>query len=387
MDGKTSSPEPIQTAGPSSSSMFSCLGGCSAVAIVAMFVLTRGLLQAPPPRSPLILWFLGVMWPAALALIGVMAYRLWAEWRRGPSTLLLDAAPVRVGGWITGQVSAPPQIHGGEIRLHVECIKTWEGNEAQSLLWRATLVLDGTRLDREDDRVLIPFAVQIVDTAPPTTPGEKNWVDWLVRVEAKVPGDEYAAKFPLQVLPADPSVPVTAATPRAMPEITPEQLARRLAMETVGHTTFIRLPLPMVVTTLLILFLLIAVAVAAPGLPWSAALDEAEGGRLGAAALSGGLALLMLLSLMSTTRRIEIRPESVRLVRGLFGLGFHSTIPARDVVAVEGTHTRDLRTVAAYGVRLHLKQGPPRETAIRLPDPVKARALVHVLEALLIQRA
>jgi hypothetical protein len=386
MDGKASSPEPIQNAGPSSSSTFSCLGGCSAVAIVAMFVLTRGFLQAPPPRSPLMLWFLGVLWPAALALIGVVAYRLWAEWRRGPSTLFLDAAPVRVGGWIAGQVSAPQQIRG-EIRLHVECIKTWEGNETQSLLWRATVVLDGTRLDREHDRVLIPFAVQIVDTAPPTTPGEKNWVDWIVRVEASVPGDDYAAKFPVQVLPADPSLPVTTAPPRAMPEIPPERLAMRLAMETIGHATFIRLPLPTVVTALLILFVLIAIAVAAPGMPWSAALDEQEGGRLGAVALSGGLALLMLLSLMSTTRRIEIRPESVRLVRGLFGVGFHSTIPARDVVAVEGTHTHDLRTVASYGVRLHLREGPPRGTAIRLPDPVLARALVHVLETLLIQRA
>ena len=313
------------------------------MAIVAMFALTRGFLQAPPPNSPLMLWFLGVMWPAAVALMGLMAYRLWGEWRRGPSTLFLDAAPVRVGGWITGQVSAPQQIQRAEIRLHVECIKTWQGNETRWLEWRATVVLDGTRLDREDDRVLIPFAVRIVDTAPPTTPGEKNWVDWLVRVEARIPAGDYAAEFPVQVLPADPSVPVATAPPRAMPEIPPERLAMRLAMETVGHTTFIRLPLPRPITVLFVLFLLMTVAVAAPGMPWTAALDDVEGGRLGAAALSGGLALLMLLSLMSTTRRIEIRPESVRLVRGPFGLGFHSTIPTRDVVAIEGTQTGNLR--------------------------------------------
>jgi hypothetical protein len=170
---------------------------------------------------------------------------------------------------------------------------------------------------------LAGLAIRILETAPATTPGDRQWVDWLVRVEARIPGVDYAEEFRIRVLPADPSVPVAAAPPRAMPELPPERLAERLAtaVETVGDATVLRLPFPVPSTAFLILFALVTVAIAAPGMPWTAALDEQDA-RLGAAAVSGGLAVVMLLVLMLTTRRIEIRRESVRLVRGLFGLGF-----------------------------------------------------------------
>jgi hypothetical protein len=69
--------------------------------------------------------------------------------------------------------------------------------------------------------VLIPFALRIFDTGRHTRPGKISWVNWNLRVEARAPVVSYAAEFPLQVLPADRSVPVAAVAPRAMPEFHP----------------------------------------------------------------------------------------------------------------------------------------------------------------------
>jgi hypothetical protein len=295
-----------------------------------------------------------------------------ASWRAlgfGRSTLYLDDPVVRLGGWFSGQVSAPPLIDGVEIRLRVECIysdRTFDGS-TDTVEWCGTAVLDGKRLTRKDGRVLIPFALRIFDTGRHTRPGKDSWVNWNFRVEARPPRASYAAEFPLQVLPADPSVPVAAVAPRAMPEIPSKQLAQRLTVETVGDTKIIHLPLRVLRTTLLILFLLATVAFAALGW-WDAA------------SVSFGLAVLVQLVLMLTTHRIEVRGESVRLMRGLFGKGFHATIPATDVVAVEEAYESNVKSGTWYGAALRRRDEKALPLVLCFRDPALAKALVHLLE-------
>jgi hypothetical protein len=108
--------------------------------------------------------------------------------------------------------------------------------------------------------------------------------------------------------------------------------------------------------------------------------------ELTAAAVSGGLAAVTLLVLMLSTRRIEVGREGVRLVRGLFGFGFHTAIAAGDVVAVEETSTPDPQATTYYRVGLRTRQGTLHATAMRLRDPVAARALARTLEGLLLPR-
>jgi hypothetical protein len=353
-------------------------------------VAARALLAVPGPPDPVLPWFLGVMGLAPLFLLGKAAYHARRTLRHGRSTLWLDA-PVHVGGWISGQVSAPSRLQGAEIRLHVRCIETsrgvGRGSVQQLVQWGSTAVLDGGALAGDHGQVLIPFAVRIPDTPPPTTLGDEQRVNWLVGVEASLAGVDYSEEFPVVVLPADPSVPVAAAPPRSMPVLPAERIAGRLgAVDVQGDALVIRLPFPVVSATLLALFTLATFAIAAPGMPWTRALDEQDA-RLGAAATSGALAIATLLVVMLSTRRIEIRRGGVRLVRGLFGFGFHTAIAAGDVVAVEETSTPDPQATTFYRVGLRTRQGTLHATAMRLRDPVEAKALARALEGLLLPRA
>jgi hypothetical protein len=387
MQARPSTPEPIHPPNPWAGIVLLAGFGGLFSAFVAMGALA--LLAAPGPADPVLPWFLGVMGLAPLVLVGKAAHHAWRTLRHGRSTLLLDA-PVRVGGWISGQVRARTRLQEAEIRLHVRCIKTsrgiGRGSVQQLVQWSATVVIDGAGLDRSNGQVLVPFAVRIPDTPPPTAPGDESRVDWEVGVEASLAGVDYTEEFAVVVLPADPTVPVASTPPRAMPVLPPEQITDRLGavVEAEGDAMVIRLPFPVASATLLSVFSLATIAIVALGIPGTNALDDRDA-RLTAAAVSGGLAAVTLLVLMLSTRRIEVRRKGVRLVRGLFGFGFHTAIPAGDVVAVEETSTPDPQATTYYRVGLRTRQGTLHATAMRLRDPVAAKALARTLEGLLLK--
>jgi hypothetical protein len=381
-------PEPIETRRPWSGILF--LGIFGAFAVAMMSIATRVMLPQRTPADPVLPWFLGFMWLGALAPVFFTIYYAWKALRHGRSTLYLDAPP-GIGSWISGQVSAPARIQGKEVFLHVECIKTSRGVDRGSLQklvqWRASVVIDGSALERKEGRVLIPFAVRLAGTAPPTTPGDDAWVDWLVRVEAELSGIDYEEEFPVPVLATDASVPVPDSAPRAMPELPRERLAERLAStRTVGGVSIIGLPFPRTSVTILSVLAIVAMSAAAPGMPWTSMLDE-QGARLGLVLVCGGLAALMLLVVMMTPRRVEIGTATIRLVRGIVGLGFHSTIATGDVIAVEQISPTDPQAVQLYGVQLRMRSGAVHNAAIRLRDPALAQGLVHALESRLPPRA
>ena len=378
----TEPPAPIETRRPWSGILI--MGIFGAFAVVMMTIATRVLLPQQPAADPVMPWFLGMMWLGALVPVGFTIYHAWKALRHGRSTLHLDA-PTRIGGWISGQISAPARVHGREIFLHVECIKTSRGVDRGSfqklVQWRASVVMDGSALERKEGRVLIPFAVRLDGAAPPTTPGDDHWVDWLVRVEADLPGIDYEEEFEVTVVATDRAVPVPDRAPRAMPELPRERLAERLgSARTVGGVSIISLPFPRTSLTILSVLAVVAIAAAAPAMPWTSMLDERDL-RLGLVVVCGGLAALMLLVVMMTPRRVEVGPATIRLVRGILGLGLHSTIATSDVIAVEQISPTDPQAVQLYGVQLRMRSGAVHNAAIRLRDPALAQAVVHALES------
>ncbi|MBK9967901.1 MAG: hypothetical protein IPP07_24705 [Holophagales bacterium] len=122
-----------------------------------------------------------------------------------------------------------------------------------------------------------------------------------------------------------------------------------------------------------------------PGLPWGLPLDPDV--HLAIGVVSGGVAAVFLFILLSTARAVEVRPESVRIPRGILGLGFHTSADTRDVEEVleNPFHTPEANPTY-FGVALRLKNGAPYNTATRMRDPASARALANLLSSVLPRR-
>jgi len=257
--------------------------------------------------------------------------------RKGRAKLHLDAAPVRLGSWLSGLVEVPERLHGSDIRLYVECIRTSyrPGWFEQKYRWHSIALLDGSRLETRADRAFLPVAVLLPLDAPPTSHDEreKARVEWRLRVQALRPGARFPATleetFERAVEPPDATAPAAGPPPRTVPELTPEDVARRLRakVERAGDAVVIRFPFPAGAATT-------AVAVAAA---------------------SGGLSAVMLLVLLMSLRTLEVGPETVRMTRGLFGLGFHRSLPARDVAeVVENPFLLPTASPRFYGAALRM---------------------------------
>ncbi len=320
----------------------------------------------------------------------------------GGAALHLDAAPLQPGDWLSGVVEVPERFHGTDIRLYVECVHTSSrlssgtgSGMRGSFRWYTIGLLDGERLERQVGKLLVPIAVQLPADAPPTSHDtlNKQRVDWILRVQAIRPGARYKLlsewEFDVAVEPPGAAAPPASATPpRSMPVLTPEEVARRLdaTVEQGGGALLIRFPFPAgAATTTLVaaaVFVANALACIVPGLPWGLPLDPDA--HLAIGVVSGGAAAVFLLLLLSTARAVEVRPESVRIPRGILGLGFHTGVATRDVEAVlENPFLEPWANPRYYGVALRLKNGAPYNTATRMRDPASARALANLLSSVL----
>lgn len=316
----------------------------------------------------------------------------------GRAALRLDAAPLHPGDWLSGVVELPERFHGTDIRLYVECVHRFEFNDLRSFRWYGIELLDGARLERLAGKLLIPIAVRIPADAPPTSDDRRNRqrVDWVLRVQAIRPGASYGLlferEFQVAVEPPDEAAPPAPATPpRSMPLLTPEEVATRLdaKVSTVGDTLLIRFPFPAGAATTAFVavaaFALNGLAYVVPGLPWGLPLDPDVHVAIGA--VSGGVAADSLFLLLSTARAVEVRPERVRIPRGILGLGFHTSVATSEVEEVleNPFHTPEADPTY-YGVALRLKNGAPYNTATRMRDPASARALASLLSSVLPRR-
>ena len=268
----------------------------------------------------------------------------------------------------------------------------------KSFRWYAIHLLDGMRLERQAGKVFIPVGVRLSADAPPTSDDKRKRqrVDWILRVQAIRPGANYKllfeTEFEVVVEPADAAAPPAPETPpRSMPLLIPEDVAKRLdaTVEQAGDALLIRFPFPTgAATTTFIaatVFVANALAYVVPGLPWDRPLHSDA--HLAIGVVSGLVGAVFLLMLLSTARAVEVRPESVRIPRGILGIGFHTGVATRDVEAVlENPFLQPWANPKYYGVALRLKNGAPYNTATRMRDPASARALANLLSSVLSRR-
>jgi hypothetical protein len=337
--------------------------------------------------------FIAVFWLAGLFLGSMAVHAILRARRFGTSTLVIDVTPVPLGGWISGVVRAPLAIQGADVELDVTCVRTIRratGSSSGSStstwnLWRTTRVLDGTRLERQHDRIAIPFAVQIPAdgeaTRDPRAPGPD--IAWYVGVKAAMPGVDYLDRFAVPVIaPEAGAAPVPGTAPRAMPELAGDRLASRMPGRLEHQPDADVLVFPLKASWVVTVLGLAALAVGGPvfrdapqlaRIPWDV--------LKWVAIVSGVLAALSFVGLLLETRRIEVAPESVRIRRGVLGLGFHRTIPRAQIASVdEETSQAD---PPSYSVTIRLRDGTSYWATLAISEPDRAAALATRLRQIL----
>jgi hypothetical protein len=348
---------------------------------------------------------LGVFWLAGLFLISMTVHSILHALKYPRCSLVMDAVPARLDGWVSGVVRVPLSVQEGEIDLSVNAIKTMRSGRSGSrtwTLWSEATLIDGARCERRGDHLAIPFAVRL----PPNTPEPEGVVanllqgsnslvgpevTWWVSVNASVPGVDYNDRFEIPVGDVDPAAPAPPAQPpRAVPVLAGEKLAGRLHGHVEhGHDadSFIFPNRPLWIAWVVVPALITAVCMvdAALRVIHGKTPDDPNAGGLlpfmsfeGAvftALAMGGLAALSLLGNMFDTRRIDVTHSEVRVRRGLMGIGFHRTIPRGQVTAVEAKASGLQQPT--YEVKLLLHGGGEQavSTGLRALDQAEALAV------------
>jgi hypothetical protein len=350
-----------------------------------------------------VLIFIAVFWLAGLFLAGMAVNAILHARRFGRSTLVLDATPARLGGWLSGVVRAPLAVQDAELQVTVECVKTTHHRSSSSgsstsrwTLWRTTKLLDGTRCPRQAQHVEIPFAVLLPSNAEATREQSDNLLssvfgssevdlvgedtDWYVAVTGQLRGVDYADRFAVPVAPAE-GAPASARPPREMPELSGEALAQRLPGQLEHRSDADVFVFPVKPSWLVwtALFAGVALLPLLPGLPL---LQKVPPGVIMWGAIIGGvLTALSVVGVMLDTRRIEVAPDAVRVRRGLLGVGFHRTIRRADIAAVEEEASRS--DPPTYSVNIKTRDGRSYWAAMALPQPDQAAALATRLRDVL----
>jgi hypothetical protein len=346
--------------------------------------------------------FLAVFWAAGLSLVAMVVRAILHTRRFGSSWLAFDAPPARLGGWLSGVVRAPLALQGTEAYLQVSCIETVPSSGRSSssstfVRWQTTKVLDGTRFEVQGDRVEIPFAVRLPTNEEAAAEQGKalssllreravdladDRMDWYVGVKARLPGVDYADRFPVPVAPAAAAANVAPlVAPRVMPELTGEQLAQRLParLEYQSDVDVFMFPVqPSWIVWIVVLSALAATPFFADA-PLRAGVPP--GVLKWGAIVCGALAVVSVISLMLHPRSIEVRWDAVHIRRGILGLGFHRTIPRSQIVKVEEESSRSEPTT--YSVKIRLRNGRSHWAALALSEPDQAAALAARLRQIL----
>jgi hypothetical protein len=338
-----------------------------------------------------------VFWAAGIFLTALAVRLIRQALKFGSSTVALDLAPIPLGGWASGVVRAPLAVLGTEVQLDVECVRSRGGRQdrTRTTLWRETRMLDGTRFAPGPGYVEVPFAVRLpaaLESAGALGGGTVSLfggnvtvdlageIDWYLRTSAKLPGVDWQESFTLPVA-AGPSVATAdSRPPREMPLLEGERLASRLpgTLETGPDADVLHFPLKLS-------FVLWPVTFAAAALLLPLARPQLAGlpdeAFFWARVVAAGLALLSLVGLLFDPRRIEVRPDAVRIRRGLMGVGVHRTLAREEVAAVdESTSTSN---PPVYLVKIRLRGGRSYDVAPNIYKPDQAAALAARLRAIL----
>lgn len=348
--------------------------------------------------------FLAIFWTAGVFLAGMAVKAVLHAGRFGRSTLALDAVPARLGGWLSGVIRAPHAVQGADVQVSLECVRTirsrssGDSSTSTSVVWRQTRLLDGTRCLRSASAIEIPFAFRLPTSEEAAREANQNVISeifavreidlvgedigWHVAVGARLPGVDYGDRFKVPVAAPGPGAAVPAFPPREMPELAGERLAQHMPARLdyrLDADVFVFPMKPSWVFWPLAFMAVAAAGALAPHIPALSALPERP--VFWTALVSGILGVLSVVGLLLDTRRIEIRPQDVRIRRGAFGVGIHRTIPRTEIAEVEEETSKS--DPPSYLVNIRLRNGKRYWAMPPSSEPDRAAALAARLRQIL----
>lgn len=343
----------------------------------------EGRLQAEPGMTVVLAIFaVAGMFLLSLA-VRATAHRL----KYGVSVLELSSAPGVLGGELHAVLHPPRSLPpDAELAVALDCIRRVPRGTKQDLVrleWRIERRATG------GGGGAIPLSFEAPFDCPETTPDgspDRARIEWTVKVSAHLPGVDYAAGFevPLFRTPAsDPSRlrGVVDDGDGSLREPPPT----RIRVEPVAGGMTVRYPSPRWLTGCLLAML--APPAVAGGIAWWSQQSGVDllvtagvGLGLGAAVLA-----LTLVGVVTHLARIEVRPDEVRIVRGLGRLGWSSRIPGADIRGVVFDVSRSGRS-PSYSVELETTGGRRPTVALGLRSEDEARWLTAELQRMLERR-
>lgn len=141
------------------------------------------------------------------------------------STFLIDTLPAPVGGVLRGRVEVPyaPLADARSIVARLTAFSRRRGSKGvdERVVWQAEEELARGSIVRMPDRVLIPIAIPIDASTPPTENygASADGTVWRLAIDGDLPGVDYSAVFDVPVFRTNdaPSLPHVPHTPPAEP--------------------------------------------------------------------------------------------------------------------------------------------------------------------------
>lgn len=341
--------------------------------------LERGLQNQPGMAVVLAIFAVAGVFLLSLA-VRATAHRL----KYGVSVLELAWAPGVLGGELRAVLHPPRSLPpDADLAVALDCIRRVPRGTEHDLVtleWRIERRATG------GGGAAVPLSFEAPFDCPETTPDgspDRVRIEWTVKVSANLPGVDYAAGFevPLFRTPASDPSRLRGAVDGDDRSLRDPPLTRiRIEPSTGGMT--VKHPSPRWLPGCLLAMLVPPAA--AGGIAWWSHQSGADllvtagvGLGLGAVVLA-----LTLVGVVTHLARIEVRPDEVRIVRGLGRLGWSSRIPRADIRGVVFDVARSGRS-PSYSVELETTGGSRPTVALGLRTEEEARWLTAELQRML----
>lgn len=310
-------------------------------------------------NTPSVIWDRVLLGLAALGpLLLVRALVETARWRRFRSVELeLDPVPGSLGGEVGGRIEVPVRLADPEaFRVQLSCIQVRPGSDStwESVVWAQEVQ---PSVYRGANGARVEFAIPVPADLPATSEPSGTHHRWAVRLLAEVPGLDLDLAFNVPVRKVDPPLESSIRTMDPRPTRDDPHLGPGISVSTEAGARVFRYgvtrSLGMGVALLLFGALTLGAGVLVFGSTFRGFADADVFGLV--FTLFGGFFLLVLglvgllllvlgISVVGTTRRVEVTPGRIR-ARWRFLLLFGS---AREV-AVEEIDRVEARVVGQVG--------------------------------------
>ena len=299
----------------------------------------------------------------------------WRHLRYGVSTFDLESNPGVIGGFLRGRVKAKLRLRLNErvkVQLtHYERYTSSSGKNRSTqyrVLWREAKELGPEALSRGAHGVtVVPIEFFIPRTCGETKVfGQENGNLWRLEVSAAVPGVRYTAHFEVPIFRTAESDSEEAyrLTERAEQQVLtqerPPTVAARITNPLTGGTEYYWGPAKPLglsfILTLAFLGMGAYLYFSLTGVDMGVPDEDRFGGRVIVGLMMTGL-VLVVVGLWTSSSRLIVEGERVRVLKRLFGLGSWKEYPASEIREVQSFAVSSSGKKNPFKIRLTLDEG------------------------------